>query len=230
MEWQNRIVAEGNADPKTLSANPSNWRQHSDTQRSVLTDVLSQVGWVQTVIVNRNTGNLVDGHLRVQLAIAEGIPEIPVHYVDLDDEEEKLILSTFDPIGMMATASAKQLANLLQQIKSRSESVQNLLDSIAPPKLPPQVPLPSVTFPGGQEFAPDIDEAMDDGGNDDNMDVNSPPTENQVRMVSLFFDPDEHQQFMERCHMLQGFFQTDNLSNTVLEAVSYAYHHGAALS
>jgi hypothetical protein len=35
-------------------------------------DVLDRVGWVQSVIVNRKTGRLVDGHLRVQLAVDAG--------------------------------------------------------------------------------------------------------------------------------------------------------------
>ena len=52
-----------------------------DQQRAV-EGALQEVGWVQQVLVNRTTGHLVDGHLRVELAISRGEPS-PVTYLDL---------------------------------------------------------------------------------------------------------------------------------------------------
>ena len=67
--WKNRIVGSGEEAPDQLLANPANWRVHPKVQQQALAGILGQVGWVQQVLVNRRTGHVVDGHLRVALAI-----------------------------------------------------------------------------------------------------------------------------------------------------------------
>src|SRR5437867_4576224 len=67
--WRNRIVGSGEEAPDQLLANPKNWRIHPKHQQEALAGVLDEVGWVQEVIVNQQTGHLVDGHLRVTLAL-----------------------------------------------------------------------------------------------------------------------------------------------------------------
>ena len=127
--WANRIVGHGDEAPQSLIPNPANWRQHSPTQRGSLSEVLAEVGLVQTVIVNRTTGNLVDGHLRVELAIAQGQPTIPVVFVELSEDEERIVLSTLDPIGAMATADREKLSDLLQGIDN--PDLGGLLEAVA---------------------------------------------------------------------------------------------------
>ncbi len=128
---KNRIVAHGTVDPNSLFPNPKNWRRHSKAQQAALAGVMDQVGWVQDVIVNRRTGRLIDGHLRVALAIERGEPSVPVLYVDLDEAEEALILATFDPIGAMAAADAPQLEQLLAEVQTADAAVQALLADVA---------------------------------------------------------------------------------------------------
>ncbi len=70
--WRSRIVGHGDADPQTLVAHPENWRAHPRNQRRAMAGVLDHVGWVQDVIVNRRTGRILDGHLRVALALERG--------------------------------------------------------------------------------------------------------------------------------------------------------------
>ncbi len=70
--WRSRIVGHGDADPQTLVAHPENWRAHPRNQRRAMAGVLDRVGWVQDVIVNRRTGRILDGHLRVALALERG--------------------------------------------------------------------------------------------------------------------------------------------------------------
>ena len=127
--WANRIVGHGDEAPESLIPNPANWRQHSTTQRGALSEVLAEVGLVQTIIINRRTGHLVDGHLRVELAIAQGQPTIPVVFVELSEEEERIVLSTLDPIGAMATADREKLAELLGGIEN--PDLAGLLDAVA---------------------------------------------------------------------------------------------------
>ncbi len=66
--WRSRIVGSGEEAPDQLLANPANWRVHPEAQQDALAGLLGQVGWVQQILVNRRTGHVVDGHLRVALA------------------------------------------------------------------------------------------------------------------------------------------------------------------
>ena len=86
--------------------------------------VLDNVGWVQEVIVNQRTGNLVDGHLRCQLAARNGETEIPVKYVDLSEDEEALILATIDPIAGMAATDKEKLDELINDIQTEDEALK----------------------------------------------------------------------------------------------------------
>jgi len=70
-------VSSGEEAPDQLLANPRSWRIHPKAQQDALGSVLDRVGWVSGVLVNRTTGRLVDGHLRVELALSRGEPSVP---------------------------------------------------------------------------------------------------------------------------------------------------------
>jgi ParB-like chromosome segregation protein Spo0J len=95
--WRNRIVGHADVAPADLVPNPRNWRSHPAEQQRALAGALAEVGWVAEVLVNRTTGNVVDGHLRIELALARAEPTVPVTYVELSDDEERLVLASLDP-------------------------------------------------------------------------------------------------------------------------------------
>lgn len=129
--WRNRITGSGEEAPEGLLANPANWRVHPKTQQDALAGALDQVGWVAQVLVNRRTGHLVDGHLRVELAISRAEPTVPVLYVELSEAEEQLILATLDPLTAMATAEKDALAALLAEIETDDEALAKMLAELA---------------------------------------------------------------------------------------------------
>lgn len=149
--WNNRIVGHGEEAPDQLLANPANWRIHPKAQQEALAGVLNQVGWVQDVIVNQRTGHVVDGHLRVSLAIGRSEPAIPVVYVDLDEHEEKLILATLDPLAAMAATDAEQLAALLDEVSTTDQAVTEMLAGLAQDAgaVPADLAPPDVGDPSG---------------------------------------------------------------------------------
>lgn len=122
-EWRNRISRYENIDPSDLLANPGNWRIHPNVQQQALSDVLDTVGWVDDVIVNERTGFVIDGHLRVSLALQNGEKSIPVKYVDLTEDEEALVLATLDPIAGMAVTDTEKLTALLASVHLDETSV-----------------------------------------------------------------------------------------------------------
>ena len=129
--WRNRIVGYSEEEPDQLLANPSNWRIHPAAQQNALSGVLKEVGLVQNVVANRTTGHLVDGHLRVMLAMRENQPVVPVTWVELSEEEEHLILASLDPLAAMATADAGALDALLSSVQSGEAAVQQMLAELA---------------------------------------------------------------------------------------------------
>lgn len=128
--FRSRIVGEGVEAPDQLLANPLNWRRHPRAQQEALEGMLRAVGWVQRVIVNRRTGHLVDGHLRVEVALRRGEPAVPVLYVDLTEEEERIVLAAIDPIGGLAEADDAALDALLQGLESGDAALDAFLDSL----------------------------------------------------------------------------------------------------
>jgi len=128
---KNRIVGHGEEAPEQLLANPRNWRIHPHLQEEALEGALAQVGWVQTVLVNRTTGHLIDGHLRVALAIRLGEPSLPVTYVELTEEEESLVLASLDPLAGMAAVDEEAFAALLGEITVDSAALAEALSGVS---------------------------------------------------------------------------------------------------
>lgn len=128
--WRNRIVGTEDVDPKVLIPNPLNWRKHPTSQQQVLSGVLGELGWIDTVIVNKRTGRMIDGHLRVELALKKHEPTVPVQYVDLTDDEERLALATFDPITAMAGKDLDVIRKLVADLAPADQAVADLLKAL----------------------------------------------------------------------------------------------------
>jgi len=120
-------------DPNQLLANPFNFRIHPAYQQEALADILGEVGWVTTIIVNRTTGHVLDGHLRVSEAIKHGEAEIPVTYVELTEQEELEILATFDPIKELAGKTKKRAQALAERVRANTDALRQLVESLKPP-------------------------------------------------------------------------------------------------
>jgi hypothetical protein len=129
--WRNRIVGSGEADPAQLVANPMNWRMHPTGQRRALTGSLDTVGWVQQILVNRGTERVLDGHARIEEALSRHEALVPVLYIQLTEDEERLVLASLDPIGAMATADKTRLEELLRDLTPTDEGLKALLDDLA---------------------------------------------------------------------------------------------------
>jgi hypothetical protein len=152
--WKSRIVGEGEEPPGELILNPGNWRTHPTAQTKALAGALDEVGWVQRVIVNKRTGHLVDGHARVELAVERGEAAVPVVYVDLDEDEERVVLAALDPLAAMAGTDQAKLDELLASLRVNDEALRAMLEGqrstrpgLTEPDAVPQ-DVPPVTKPG----------------------------------------------------------------------------------
>lgn len=135
-DWKNRIISLGQESPEQLLANPHNWRVHNGAQRNALRGSLNTVGWVGTILVNKRTGFVIDGHARIEEAITRHEKTVPVLYVDLSPEEEAQVLATLDPISAMATHDQEALDELLADLHVDDAGLQALLDSLGSQEAP----------------------------------------------------------------------------------------------
>lgn len=150
--WRSRIVGHGEAPPESLTGNPRNWRTHPRPQLDALAGVLSEVGWVQDVLVNRTTGHVVDGHARIQLALTRKEPTVPVVYVELSADEEAKVLATLDPLGAMAGADPERLAALVREVTADDAALRGVVQALADEHgldlggggAPPEAPEPEI--------------------------------------------------------------------------------------
>lgn len=130
--WKNRIVGYDVADPAELLklANPMNPRRHPEFQEDAVEGSLNEVGWVQDVVINKTTGRMIDGHLRVKSAVKTGQEAVPVKYVELTEAEEALVLATFDYTTNMAEFDDDVMKSLLSQLDTDEPGLMAMLDEM----------------------------------------------------------------------------------------------------
>lgn len=145
-KWGNRIIGEGMVHPSELAANPLNFRTHGAAQQRALTGAIERLGWIQRVVVNKRSGMIVDGHLRAKLAAKHG-EMVPVIFVDLDPEEERIALATLDPIAEMAGRDDANLAALISGIEANNANLDTFLDGIRASLASHREPKPGETDP-----------------------------------------------------------------------------------
>jgi ParB-like chromosome segregation protein Spo0J len=130
-QWNKKIVGSADVPPGDLVAHDKNWREHPDTQKQALQGAIDDIGYIRSVTVNKRTGRILDGHLRVKLALETGQETIPVEYVDLTEEEESLALASIDPLAALAEANRDRLAELLQEVRAKSPALTDMLTELA---------------------------------------------------------------------------------------------------
>lgn len=126
---RSRIVGHSEENPEDLMANPLNFRRHPGSQLEALRGSMKELGWIKSVLVNKVTGHVIDGHARCEEAMRQGV-KVPVDWVELSPEEERLALAVLDPITEMATRDENVLAQLLADVQTEDEGLAALLDSM----------------------------------------------------------------------------------------------------
>jgi hypothetical protein len=128
--FKNRIIGYGVKRASEFHPNPLNFRRHPSEQKAAVRASLTEIGWISAVIENVRTGNLVDGHERVDQALGLD-EEVPYLKVDLSEEEEKVALTIYDYIGSMAEIDAAILAELQQTLQIEDQTIRALVVKMA---------------------------------------------------------------------------------------------------
>jgi DNA modification methylase len=115
------------SDLKSANYNP---RVMDDNEMEKLVSSIVAFGFVEPVIANRHPGReniIIGGHQRVAAAQKLGIAKVPVVYVDLDIEKEKLLNLALNRIS--GRWDEEKLADVLKSIENEAERALAGFDS-----------------------------------------------------------------------------------------------------
>lgn len=149
--WRSRIKEITHEDPKALMAHPENWRAHPPGQRKRMSAALNEVGWLDGVIVNDVTGHILDGHMRVEIAVDRGEATVPVTHVELSAEEERIAVATYDPLGALALQSHDRYAALAGSLSVKDETLAGFLEDLVEGRVAALPPAPDADGTDGGE-------------------------------------------------------------------------------
>ena len=127
-DWRNLITESEQVNPLELTPHPRNFYTHPMQQRKVVNAAIAEIGYVDEIVVNRRTNRIVNGHLRVELAIGNGEATVPVAWIDCDEETETRILLFFDRIGELAKVEGERVKKLVAAVAPETEALQDMLD------------------------------------------------------------------------------------------------------
>lgn len=129
-EWKNGILRYDPEFPiEQLLPNPKNYRIHTGRQADATLGSIEQLGKIKPVFWNQRSGLLVDGHLRVELALQAGQASFPTIVLDLDPDEERLALADLDLLASSAGADGAAYRDLLIDLPVTNEALSSLLAS-----------------------------------------------------------------------------------------------------
>lgn len=190
--WVSKIVGHEKVPASQLLANPFNHRKHPEKQRKVVAASIEELGFVKSVLVNRTTGRIIDGHERVMQALGVGDETlVDVEYVELSEEDEKKALLILDASSELAEVDAAQLDQLVADCALSHDGFQELLgdfesiikrfnvDDVSPPELPTgdREPFRQMTFTVHDSQFEQIEAALKkakkDGGGSSEVNENS---------------------------------------------------------
>ena len=128
--YRSRITGLRRVKASDLTPHPENWREHPPEQIGALEGVLGDVGFAGAVLARELPDGrlqIIDGHARAETM---GDQEVPVLVTDLDEDEARLVLATYDPIGAMAESNGEALTALLDELPPvDDEALDDLLEA-----------------------------------------------------------------------------------------------------
>lgn len=99
---------------KAAVYNPRKDLQPEDTEYKKLRRSMEEFGYVEPIIWNERTGNVVGGHQRLKVLLEQGKEEIECVVTDLDEKDEKILNVLLNKVK--GRWDIGKLADLLQEL------------------------------------------------------------------------------------------------------------------
>jgi len=117
MKLENRKISE----LKPMKDNP---RKISDEQLKMLEKSIDKFGYIEPIVWNRKTGNVISGHQRLKVLMSKGMKEVEVVSVELDESQEKALNIAMNKIS--GDWDFSKLNNILKELKEIDEELFEL--------------------------------------------------------------------------------------------------------
>src|SRR5690554_5201605 len=102
---------------KPAKYNPRKNLKPEDIEYQQIKNSIDEFGFIQPIVWNERTGNIISGHQRVNILKAEGYEEIDAVVVDFDEEKEKLANISMNKIT--GQWSVVKLRDLLEDLDKK---------------------------------------------------------------------------------------------------------------
>ena len=99
---------------KAAAYNPRKDLQPDDAEYKKLRRSIEEFGYIEPIIWNERTGNIVGGHQRLKVLLEQGTEDIECVVVDLDDHDEKILNVLLNKVK--GRWDIGKLADLLQEL------------------------------------------------------------------------------------------------------------------
>ena len=105
------------SDLRPADYNPRQDLQPGDPEYEKIANSIEEFGYVEPVVWNEQTGNVVGGHQRLKILAAMGKTEIEVSVVNMSLHDEKILNVALNKIGGRWDTS--KLTEILQELKEQ---------------------------------------------------------------------------------------------------------------
>ena len=95
-----------------LKLNPKNPRKNDDNVQAVVKS-MAAFGWTNPILARRANGMVIAGHTRLKAAMAEGLKQVPVVYLDLDENDADVYMVADNKMVENSPWDFPKLADLL---------------------------------------------------------------------------------------------------------------------
>lgn len=124
-----------------LNPAPYNPRIISDKAKGGLKLSLDEFGYLDPIVWNKRTGNIVGGHQRYSVFVAEGVEEIDVVAIDVDEVAEKEINIALNNPNIQGVWDLPKLEIVLTELKELPRFEPLCFDTLMPKQMKFDLPI-----------------------------------------------------------------------------------------
>ena len=205
-------------------ANP---RKHDDRNMSAIMESLREHGQVEPLVIQNSTKMVVGGNARLQSMKNLGWDEVDVVMLDISNEEARKLSISLNRSGELAGWNEEVLAQHLSDLSAIDDFEPESLGFTDSEMMKLIAEFDTISSEFEDIDAPEKtdEDKMDSSHIDDSL-VKIPAglapegmKSSHIRMVQLFYNEETEPTFRLRVKRLAQEFGTDNISDTVFQAV-----------
>lgn len=181
------------------------WKDNPRDNKKAVKEVAKSIkrfGFASPIIANKD-GTIIAGHTRYLAALHLGLKTVPVRFLDLDPTEAELLAVADNKIGELADWDDKLLKEILQRNSITDLQGIGFTDDEL-----------SAILADNTDYS---DEFSDDESGEDYL--GEEPAD--LRQVTLWYNADQHEEFLSLLSKAQNKYGTTNQTDTVLEVLRH---------